>query len=352
MRAVYPHTGNAAVIGFTGPPGAGKSTLIGALTRLRRARDRKIAVLSIDPSSPFTGGAVLGDRIRLHGALPRRRRVHPLDGHARRAGWRREAALQTALLMDAAGRDEIYIETVGVGQAEVDIVDHADTVVLVLVPGLGRLRPGAEGRVMEIPDIIVVNKADHPLTDTLVREIRGVLALGPDAMEGADRAGPRRCAASDRGTGGEALDEHRAYIDAEGTLIQRRRRNLMNEVLGIATFRMRRESRRRCARTPRYRSCSIASCPASSTRRAPRGRSSSTKRSSGRQAAESMKQLDRRSFLARAAAGGLTLAAGAELAPSAVASAVRAACRSGPPIPNSIFRAVRGHVFGRGTPAL
>ena len=133
VRAVYPHTGNAAVIGFTGPPGAGKSTLIGALTRLRRTRDRKIAVLSIDPSSPFTGGAVLGDRIRLQ--------EHFLDAGvfirsmATRGalGGVAAAALQTALLMDAAGRDEIYIETVGVGQAEVDIVDHADTVVLVLV---------------------------------------------------------------------------------------------------------------------------------------------------------------------------------------------------------------------------
>ena len=170
VRAVYPHTGNAAIVGFTGPPGAGKSTLIGALTRRRRVHGTRIAVLSIDPSSPFTGGAVLGDRIRLV--------EHFLDdgvfirSMATRGalGGVAEAALQTALLMDASGREEIYIETVGVGQAEVDIVDHADTVVLVLVPGSGDSVQALKAGVMEIPDIIVVNKADHPLTGTLVRE--------------------------------------------------------------------------------------------------------------------------------------------------------------------------------------
>ena len=150
-----------------------------ALTKLERALDQTVAVLSIDPSSPFTEGALLGDRIRLTD--------HFLDpgvlirSMANRGalGGLSEATLQAALLMDASGRDIVLLETVGVGQAEVDIIDHADTVVLVLMPGSGDSIQALKAGVMEIPDVIVVNKADHPLTDTMVREIKGVLALGP-----------------------------------------------------------------------------------------------------------------------------------------------------------------------------
>jgi LAO/AO transport system kinase len=152
-----------------------------------------------------------------------------------------EAALQAALLMDASGRDLIMLETVGVGQAEVDIIDHADTVVLVLMPGSGDSIQALKAGVMEIPDVIVVNKADHPLTDTMVREVRGVLSLGPHR----DWEVPIIRTESIRGEGVEELAdklvEHRDFIVAEGTLSERRRRNLMNEVLAIATFRMRRE---------------------------------------------------------------------------------------------------------------
>ena len=241
VKEVYPHTGRAAIIGVTGPPGAGKSTLLAALTKLERARERTVAVLSIDPTSPFTQGALLGDRIRLSD--------HFLDpgvfirSMASRGalGGLSEASLQAALLMDAAGRDVIMLETVGVGQAEVDIIDHADSVVLVLMPGSGDSIQALKAGVMEIPDVIVVNKAEHPLTDTMVREIKNVLALGP-------RQGwqvPIVKTEAIRGEGveelAERLAEHRAYIQAEGTLSERRRRNLMNEVLGLATFRMRRE---------------------------------------------------------------------------------------------------------------
>jgi LAO/AO transport system kinase len=241
VQEVYPKTGRAAIIGFTGAPGVGKSTLLNAITKLERARERTIAVLSVDPSSPFTKGALLGDRIRLTD--------HFLDpgvfirSMANRGalGGLSEAALQAALLMDASGRDVVLLETVGVGQAEIDVIDHADTVVLVLMPGSGDSIQALKAGIMEIPDVIVVNKADHPLTDTMVREIRSVLALGP--REGWQVPIVRTEAA--RGTGVEELvdrlGEHRAYIEAEGTLSERRRRNLMNEVLAIATARMRRE---------------------------------------------------------------------------------------------------------------
>jgi len=239
VREIYPHTGSASVVGFTGPPGAGKSTLIGALVKLQRERDRQVAVLSIDPSSPFRGGALLGDRIRLS--------EHFLDpgvfirSMATRGalGGLAEAALQAALLMDAAGKDDVLLETVGVGQAEVDVIDHADSVVLVLIPGSGDSIQALKAGIMEIPDIIVVNKSDHPLTDTMVREIRGVLSLAPQRGWRV----PIIKTEAVRGTGvdvlAEKLAEHRAYVESEGTLSERRRRNLMSEVLGLATVRLR-----------------------------------------------------------------------------------------------------------------
>jgi LAO/AO transport system kinase len=196
VREVYPRTGKARIVGFTGPPGVGKSTLIGALTAELRKADRQVAVLSIDPSSPFTRGALLGDRIRLSD--------HFLDpgvfirSMASRGalGGLSEAALQVALAMDAAGKDDVLIETVGVGQAEIDIVDHADTIVLAL---------------------------SHEPGGWQVPILRTEAARGEGVAELAVK-----------------IDEHRAHIEAEGTLEQRRARNLRNEVLGIATSRMRR----------------------------------------------------------------------------------------------------------------
>jgi len=241
VREVYPKTGKARIVGFTGPPGVGKSTLVGALTAELRKADRQVAVLSIDPSSPFTRGALLGDRIRLSD--------HFLDSGvfirsmaSRGAlGGLSEAALQVALVMDAAGKDDVLIETVGVGQAEIDIVDHADTIVLALMPGSGDSIQALKAGVMEIPDVIVVNKADHPMTDTMIREVRGVLALAhdPEAWKV-----PILRTEAVRGEGvaelAEKIDEHRAFIEAAGTLEDRRARNLRSEVLGIATARMRR----------------------------------------------------------------------------------------------------------------
>ena len=240
VREVFPKTGSASVVGFTGPPGVGKSTLIGALTAELRRADHQVAVLSIDPSSPFTQGALLGDRIRLT--------EHFLDdgvfirSMASRGalGGLAEASLQAALLMDASGKDDVLVETVGVGQGEIDVVDHADTIVLVLMPGSGDSIQALKAGVMEIPDIIVINKSDHPMTDTMIREIRGVLSLGPSASwkipilrtEAAKGEGVAELA--------EAISEHRAHIEAEGTLAERRARNLRNEVLELAISRVRR----------------------------------------------------------------------------------------------------------------
>jgi LAO/AO transport system kinase len=240
VRKVYPQTGRAAVTGFTGPPGVGKSTLIGALTAHARKADRQVAVLSIDPSSPFTKGALLGDRIRLT--------EHFLDSGvfirsmASRGslGGLSEATLQAALLMDASGKDDVFLETVGVGQAEVDIIDHADTIVLILMPGSGDSIQALKAGIMEIPDVIVVNKSDHPLTDTMIREVRGVLSLGP-------QEGWRVPIVKTEASRGEGIEElwnqiqaHRDHIEAEGTLSERRRRNLMSEVLALAAARLRR----------------------------------------------------------------------------------------------------------------
>lgn len=250
VAELFPHTGKARIVGLTGPPGVGKSTLIGALTRELREEGRDVGVLSIDPSSPFTQGAVLGDRIRLAD--------HFLDpgvfirSMATRGslGGLAEAALQAALLMDASGKDHVLLETVGVGQGEIDVVDHADTIVLALMPGSGDSIQALKAGVMEIPDVIVVNKCEHPLADTMVREVRAVLALGPERSwrvpvvktEAAKGDGIEKLRAT--------IDEHRDHIEREGTLAERRARNLRAEVLGIAAARLRRDLEERAREDP------------------------------------------------------------------------------------------------------
>ena len=228
-------------------------------------------MLSIDPSSPFTRGALLGDRIRLSD--------HFLDpgvfirSMASRGalGGLSEAALQVALVMDAAGKDDVLIETVGVGQAEIDIVDHADTIVLALMPGSGDSIQALKAGVMEIPDVIVVNKADHPMTDTMVREVRGVLALSHDPegwqvpilqTEAASGEGVEELAEQDR----RAPRVHRGRGHAGGAAgPQPAQRGARHRHLADAP-----QARGDRGRGPRdRRACSTASCGASSIRRPP-----------------------------------------------------------------------------------
>jgi LAO/AO transport system kinase len=237
---VYPHTGRAYAVGLTGPPGVGKSTLVSALVRLARGEDKQVGVISVDPSSPFTQGALLGDRIRLSD--------HFLDpavfirsmGTRGHLGGLAETTLQTLLILDAAGKDVVLLETVGTGQSEVGVLSIADTVVLALMPGSGDSIQALKAGIMEIPDVIAINKMDHPMAKTMLNEVRQVLALGPKS----GWQPPIVLTEAMRGEGVEQLwekvAEHRAWLESEGELERRRRRNLAQEVFAVASARARR----------------------------------------------------------------------------------------------------------------
>src|SRR3954470_3779907 len=179
VQDVYPETGGAYAVGVTGPPGVGKSSLISALVRHVRSEDQSVGVISVDPSSPFTQGALLGDRIRLAD--------HFLDpgvfirsmGTRGHAGALAEATLQALLVLDASGKDVVFLETVGSGQSDIGILSIADTVVLALQPGSGDSVQALKAGIMEIPDVIAVNKCGHPLAHATATDVRQVLALGP-----------------------------------------------------------------------------------------------------------------------------------------------------------------------------
>jgi LAO/AO transport system kinase len=237
VRELYPQTGHAYAIGVTGPPGVGKSSLISALLPHVRARGLSIGVVSVDPSSPFSHGALLGDRIRLVD--------HFLDpgvfirsmGTRGHLGGLAEATLQAVLLLDAAGKDVVFVETVGTGQSEVEVIGIADTVLLVLMPGSGDSIQALKAGIMEIPDVIAVNKMDHPAAKTMLTEVRSILALDPDRAW----RPPIVLTEAARGENMEQLwselESHRAYLEGENLLEERRRRNLAQEVFAVASAR-------------------------------------------------------------------------------------------------------------------
>jgi GTPase len=234
---IYPETGRAYAVGVTGPPGVGKSTLIGALVRHVREQGRSIGVISVDPSSPFTQGALLGDRIRLAD--------HFLDpgvfirsmGTRGHLGGVAESTLQAMLVLDAAGKDVIFLETVGAGQSEVEIIGIADTVLLTLMPGSGDSVQALKAGIMEIPDVIAINKMDHPAAKTMLNEVRSILALDterewkpPIVLTEATRSEnvPRVW---------DEIERHREFLVTHGGLDERRRRNLAGEVFAVASAR-------------------------------------------------------------------------------------------------------------------
>ena len=240
VRELYANTGQALVAGFTGPPGVGKSSLLASLVGHLRKQDQTVGVVSVDPSSPFSQGAVLGDRIRLAD--------HFLDpGVFIRSmstrgylGGVSEATLQALLLLDASGKDVLLLETVGVGQSEVEVASIADTVVLVLMPGSGDSIQALKAGVMEIPDVIVINKADHPATRTMRSEIRSILSLGGER----EWKPPIVETEAIRGEGVDqlwaAVLEHRAFLERDGGLEKRRRRSIEHEVVAVAVAQARR----------------------------------------------------------------------------------------------------------------
>jgi LAO/AO transport system kinase len=178
LRATFPHTGRATLLGLTGAPGAGKSTLVDALAALLRKLDKAVGILAVDPTSPFTGGAILGDRIRMHrhhgdaGVFIRSMATRGAMGGVARA------TSDAAMLLDAAGKDLVLIETVGVGQDEVDIVKLAEATVVILVPGMGDDVQTIKAGIMEIADVFVINKADRPGAERVEHEISAMLSIG------------------------------------------------------------------------------------------------------------------------------------------------------------------------------
>lgn len=237
IRELYSQTGHAYMVGVTGPPGVGKSSLVSSLVRHVRPGGQTVGVVTVDPSSPFTQGALLGDRIRLAD--------HFLDpdvfirsmGTRGHLGGLAEATLQAALILDAAGKDLLFLETVGTGQSEVEIVAIADTTLLVLMPGSGDSIQALKAGIMEIPDVIAVNKKDRAGAATMESEVRSILALDPER----EWETPIVLTDAISGEGVEelwdAVGAHRCHLEETGLLAKHRASNLARQVYTLASGR-------------------------------------------------------------------------------------------------------------------
>ena len=248
ISELYPRTGNALSVDFTGPPGVGKSSIMAKLIELYRKEDRRVGVVSVDPSSPFSKGAILGDRIRLSD--------HFLDpgvfirsmGSRGHLGGLAGASRLAALAMEAAGMDVVLYETVGVGQGEVEVASAADTVVLALQPGAGDAVQALKAGVMEIADIFCINKADHPQAKGAANEVRSILDIGQE-LDPQPWYPPIIMTRGDVGEGIEELEEtiskHRSYLEESGKLEERRRASLKEFVISWAKERLEEEIQER-----------------------------------------------------------------------------------------------------------
>jgi len=243
MAALAPHGGHAHVVGLTGSPGVGKSTTTAALITALRARDQRVAVLAVDPSSPFSGGALLGDRIRMeqHATDPGVfLRSVASRGHL---GGLSFATPQVLRVLDAAGFDVVLLETVGVGQSEVEVAARADTTVVIVAPGMGDGIQAAKAGILEIGDVFVVNKADRDGAEDTVRDLRHMIQLG-NRERSVDWRTPVVRTVASRADGIpdllEALDAHRSWLAESGALEARRSQRARSEIEAIALAELRR----------------------------------------------------------------------------------------------------------------
>jgi GTPase len=251
VAGLYPHTGTALSVGFTGPPGVGKSSIIARLIELYREDDKRVGVVSVDPSSPFSKGAILGDRIRLSD--------HFLDpgvfirsmGSRGHLGGLAGASRLAALAMEASGMDVVLYETVGVGQGEVEVASAADTVVLALQPGAGDAVQALKAGVMEIADIFCINKADHPQAKGAANEVHSILDIGQE-LDPQPWFPPIIMTRGDTGEGIDELkmtiEKHRSYLEQSGRLEERRRASLKQFVISWAKDRLEKEIHERLNR--------------------------------------------------------------------------------------------------------
>ncbi|MET0740493.1 MAG: methylmalonyl Co-A mutase-associated GTPase MeaB [Candidatus Nanopelagicales bacterium] len=241
MAALAPLIGHAHVVGLTGAPGVGKSTTTSALVSAYRARGLRVGVLAVDPSSPFSGGALLGDRVRMQDhALDAEVYIRSMASRGHLGGLA-SATPQALRVLDAAGCDIVLVETVGVGQSEVEIAGSADTTVVLLAPGMGDGIQAAKAGILEIGDVYAVNKADRDGADQTVRELRHMISLGErrDAGQWRQPVVKTVAASGDVGELVEALDKHQAWLASSGELDRRRRRRASIEIEALAVAALR-----------------------------------------------------------------------------------------------------------------